>query len=359
MTAALALRHISKSYGDVPVLHDVSVEADPGDFIVLLGPSGCGKSTLLHAIAGLHSINAGEIVIDGRKVNDVPTRERDIAMVFQSYALYPNMTVAENIGFPLRMRGIAKPERRQRVVQIAQGLQIEALLERTPRQLSGGQRQRVAIGRAMVRDPKVFLFDEPLSNLDATLRVEMRTEIKTLHQRIGKTIVYVTHDQIEAMTLATRIVVMNKGVIQQIGSPSDVYSRPANLFVARFIGTPAITLLRGQIRRAGSGAVFVADGGTELPLPKEASGLNDDKRVTLGLRPEFLHHSAEGQTACRAIVEIVEPTGPEDIVILSVSGQRAMAKWPTGSAKTGEERLIGINAAGALLFDPESGQKIS
>jgi ABC-type sugar transport system ATPase subunit len=359
MTAALALKNISKSYGDVPVLDDVSVEAASGDFVVLLGPSGCGKSTLLHAIAGLHSINGGEIVIEGRCVNDVPTRERDIAMVFQSYALYPNMTVAENIGFPLKMRGIPAAERRQRVIQIAQGLQIETLLERRPRQLSGGQRQRVAIGRAMVRDPKIFLFDEPLSNLDATLRVEMRTEIKTLHRRIGKTIVYVTHDQIEAMTLATKIVVMNKGVIQQIGSPADVYGRPANLFVARFIGTPAITLLQGQVRRASGGVVFVANGGAEIPLPKASSGLGNGRRLTLGLRPEFLHRSPEGQAACRASVEIVEPTGPEDIVILSLSGQRAMAKWPAGSAKAGEERMIGIDVSGALLFDPETGQKMS
>jgi len=353
MTAALALKNISKSYGDVAVLHDVSVEAQPGDFIVLLGPSGCGKSTLLHAIAGLHSINAGEIVIEGRNVNDVPTRERDIAMVFQSYALYPNMTVAENIGFPLKMRGLPMPERRRRVEKIAQGLQIEALLERRPRQLSGGQRQRVAIGRAMVRDPKIFLFDEPLSNLDATLRVEMRTEIKTLHRRIGKTIVYVTHDQIEAMTLATRIVVMNKGVIQQVGSPAEVYSRPANLFVARFIGTPAITLLKGVIR----GSRFIADGGgAELPLRQS---LKDGMRLTLGLRPEYLHRDAQGQTSCRATVEIVEPTGPEDIVILTVSGQRATAKWPAGTAKAGEERLIGVDLGGALLFDPESGERLA
>ncbi len=351
MTAALVLKDISKSYGEVPVLKGVNVEAAPGDFIVLLGPSGCGKSTLLHAIAGLHSINAGEIVIDGRNVNDVPTRERDIAMVFQSYALYPNMTVAENIGFPLKMRGIATIERRKLVEKVAQGLQIEALLERTPRQLSGGQRQRVAIGRALVREPKIFLFDEPLSNLDATLRVEMRTEIKTLHRRIGKTIVYVTHDQIEAMTLATKIVVLNKGVIQQIGAPAEVYGRPANLFVARFIGTPAITLIDGRI----SGQQFIADGdGLTLPVP----ALQDGRRINLGLRPEFLHHNPEGKTACRAVVEIVEPTGPEDIVLLKVSGQRATAKWPTGLAKAGEERMIGIDAKGALFFDPENGGRI-
>jgi ABC-type sugar transport system ATPase subunit len=355
MTAALVLKNISKSYGEVPVLKGVNVEAAPGDFIVLLGPSGCGKSTLLHAIAGLHSINAGEIVIDGRNVNDVPTRERDIAMVFQSYALYPNMTVAENIGFPLKMRGIASAERRKLVEKVAQGLQIEALLERTPRQLSGGQRQRVAIGRALVREPKIFLFDEPLSNLDATLRVEMRTEIKTLHRRIGKTIVYVTHDQIEAMTLATKIVVLNKGVIQQIGAPAEVYGRPANLFVARFIGTPAITLIEGRI----GGQQFIAVGdGLTLPVPASI-GSTDGRHVTLGLRPEFLHHNPEGKTACRAVVEIVEPTGPEDIVLLKVSGQRATAKWPTGLAKAGEERMIGIDAKGALFFDPESGERIA
>ncbi|MFZ5673042.1 MAG: ABC transporter ATP-binding protein [Pseudomonadota bacterium] len=351
MTAALVLKDISKSYGEVPVLKGVNVEAAPGDFIVLLGPSGCGKSTLLHAIAGLHSINTGEIVIDGRNVNDVPTRERDIAMVFQSYALYPNMTVAENIGFPLKMRGIAPAERRKLVEKVAQGLQIEALLERTPRQLSGGQRQRVAIGRALVREPKIFLFDEPLSNLDATLRVEMRTEIKTLHRRIGKTIVYVTHDQIEAMTLATRIVVLNKGVIQQIGAPAEVYGRPANLFVARFIGTPAITLIEGRI----GGQQFIADGGG-LTLP--VADLKDGRRVTMGLRPEFLHHNPESKTACRALVEIVEPTGPEDIVLLKLSGQRATAKWPTGLAKAGEERMIGVDPNGALFFDPESGKRI-
>src|SRR6202789_1745705 len=247
----LSLEKITKSYAQTPVLLDVNIDVNSGEFLVLLGPSGCGKSTLLHAIAGLHSITSGDIVIDGKRVNDVPCQDRDIAMVFQSYALYPSMTVAQNIGFPLEMRKVGTTEREKAVMEVARLLRIDHLLNRKPGQLSGGQRQRVAIGRALVREPKMFLFDEPLSNLDALLRVEMRTELKKLHQRIGRTTVYVTHDQVEAMTLASRIAILNNGVLQQLGTPSEVYDRPANLFVATFIGSPSMNLISCVVEGRG------------------------------------------------------------------------------------------------------------
>jgi multiple sugar transport system ATP-binding protein len=360
---ALAVERVSKSYGSLRVLTDISIEAAPGDFVVLLGPSGCGKSTLLHAIAGLQPIDAGQIVIDGRVVNDAPSRDRDIAMVFQSYALYPNMTVAENIAFPLKMRGVPRDAQRNKVLGVSKTLQLDALLDRRPRQLSGGQRQRVAIGRALVRDPTVFLFDEPLSNLDAMLRVEMRTEIKTLHNRIGKTIIYVTHDQVEAMTLATKIVVMNKGVILQVGSPSDIYNKPANLFVARFIGSPAITLFEGVFDwRDGRGGFKPRDGGQRLPLPArlQSAGLQGkvDAPVMLGLRPEHIRLGNVGGFACEGTVDIVEPTGPEDILILTIFGQRAIAKAAPGAAVSGQRVMFDLDLDRALLFDVEGGQRI-
>ena len=272
--AFLEIEHLHKHYGPVEVLKDVNLSIEEGGFLVLVGPSGCGKSTLLYTIAGLESITRGEIRIDGRAVNDLPPSKRDIAMVFQSYALYPTMSVAENMGFGMEMRGVPKAERHRAVAEVAKTLRIEHLLSRRPGQLSGGQRQRVAMGRALVRDPKLFLFDEPLSNLDAKLRIDMRTEIKRLHQSLGTTIVYVTHDQIEAMTLATRIAVLKDGVLQQFGTPADIYDDPANLFVADFMGSPSMNLLPAKVRADGAGLGLAVEraGGGAVILPLGAGG---------------------------------------------------------------------------------------
>jgi ABC-type sugar transport system ATPase subunit len=353
----LSIKNLSKQYGAVEVLKGISLEADEGEFVVLLGPSGCGKSTLLHAIAGLLPFDKGDISIEGRVVNDVPTRDRNIAMVFQSYALYPNMTVGANIGFPLKMRNVEKAVIDERVLGVARTLQLEALLDRFPRQLSGGQRQRVAIGRSLVRDPSLFLFDEPLSNLDATLRVDMRSEIKTLHQRIGKTIVYVTHDQIEAMTLATKIVIMNKGKIQQIGSPEDVYHRPANLFVAKFIGSPAITLLEATVRNKKE--LLCGNGDDQFVIPSNVSSpLVEGQKVLVGLRPEHIHFGKHDGLSAFAIVDLVEPTGPEDLVLLRLNGQTARSRFPTNAVKQGQKIMVGLDAAGYVLFDAATEERI-
>ncbi len=358
---SLSLENVSKSYGPVEVLKNICIEAEEGEFVVLLGPSGCGKSTLLHAIAGLHTINKGRISIYGKAVNDTPTRERDIAMVFQSYALYPNMNVADNIGFPLKMRGMPKTAIREKVLEVAKTLQLEALLERYPRQLSGGQRQRVAIGRSLVRDPKVFLFDEPLSNLDASLRVDMRAEIKQLHQRIGKTMVYVTHDQIEAMTLATKIVILNKGEIQQIGTPAEVYHEPANLFVARFIGSPAISLLECKAEENDGWTFLVCgEGEHRLTVPlRNADLLKKGQDVMLGLRPEHIRQGKHEGAAARAMVELIEPTGPEDIVVLTIAGQRAIARFPTSSVRQGEEIGVDLDVSRSVVFDAENNLRLA
>jgi ABC-type sugar transport system ATPase subunit len=353
----LSINNLSKKYGSVEVLKSISLEADEGEFVVLLGPSGCGKSTLLHAIAGLIPIEKGDISIEGRVVNNVPTRDRNIAMVFQSYALYPNMTVGANIGFPLKMRNFSKAEIDERVMGVAKTLQLEALLERFPRQLSGGQRQRVAIGRSLVRDSSVFLFDEPLSNLDATLRVETRSEIKKLHQRIRKTMVYVTHDQIEAMTLATKIVIMNKGRIQQIGTPEDVYHRPANLFVAKFIGSPAITLLDAKVGSKKN--LLCGEGGDQFAVPIHAtSKLVAGKKVLLGLRPEQIRLGKHGGVTASGTVELVEPTGPEDLVLIQLNGQMARARFPTNAVKQGQKITVDLDVSGNLLFDSETEARI-
>jgi multiple sugar transport system ATP-binding protein len=265
--AAVALHQVHKSYGKTPIIHGVSVDVADGEFLTLVGPSGCGKSTLLRMIAGLETITRGEISIGGRVVNDLPPRARDIAMVFQSYALYPHMTVARNMGHALKLAGRPKAEIDRRVRGAAEVLHLTPLLDRLPRQLSGGQRQRVAMGRAIVRDPKVFLFDEPLSNLDAKLRVQMRSEIKELHQRLRTTTVYVTHDQVEAMTMADRIVVMNAGIVEQVGSPLELYDRPANIFVAGFLGSPAMNMIPGMIAEVNGRVQFRADNGGSLELP--------------------------------------------------------------------------------------------
>ena len=285
--AAVSFDRIEKNYGRVKVIHGISFDIADGEFMVLVGPSGCGKSTLLRMLAGLEEISGGEISIDGRVVNEIDSKDRDIAMVFQSYALYPHMTVRENLGFSLRLRRADARLVGERVVQAAHILNLDQLLDRFPRELSGGQRQRVAMGRAIVRDPKVFLFDEPLSNLDAKLRVAMRAEIKALHQRLKTTTVYVTHDQIEAMTMADRIVVMHDGVVEQIGAPLELYDRPRDLFVAQFIGSPSMNVINGKLRRGGADTVVETQDGIRWPVLREASA-GEGLDVSYGVRPEHL-----------------------------------------------------------------------
>src|ERR1700687_699699 len=290
--AFLEISGLRKRFGTLDVLKGIDLTLDKGGFLVLIGPSGCGKSTLLSTIAGLETISAGEIRIEGQRINDLHPSKRDIAMVFQSYALYPNMTVAENMAFGMEMRGVAKPEREKAVAEVAKTLQLEHLLKRRPSQLSGGQRQRVAMGRALVREPRVFLFDEPLSNLDAKLRVDMRIEISRLHQRTGATIVYVTHDQIEAMTLATKIAVLKDGELQQVGTPHEIYNSPSNLFVADFMGSPAMNLLEGTVKGVNGARRIVLERHEHppiiLPIPANAdeSRLSDGAKVIFGIRPE-------------------------------------------------------------------------
>jgi len=363
--SSLALDKVYKYYaGDLCVLNNINIEVASGEFLVLLGPSGCGKSTLLHAIAGLHNISSGEIRLGGRVLNNVPCQNRDIAMVFQSYALYPSMTVRQNIAFPLEMRKVSKDERENAVDGVASLLQIKHLLDRKPAQLSGGQRQRVAIGRALVREPDLFLFDEPLSNLDALLRVEMRTELKKLHQRMGRTTVYVTHDQIEAMTLASRIAILDKGVIQQFGTPNEVYNKPANLFVATFIGNPNINLLPAVSR---GGRVALNDSGTVLAAPDEfvAALKADGRKLTVGIRPE--HISLADRKAAPSAheldvdveVTLIEPTGSDDVVIFQHGGAEQSALLRAGSiTRTGPTRLR-IDTSRLSLFDPEGGSRLS
>jgi len=306
--ASVTIRNVRKSFGDVEVIHGVDIEINDGEFVVLVGPSGCGKSTLLRMIAGLESISDGEILIANRVVNKLPPKARDIAMVFQNYALYPHMKVFDNMAFSMKLRGAPKDEVDRRVNQAAEILGLTPLLGRYPRQLSGGQRQRVAMGRAIVRDPQVFLFDEPLSNLDAKLRVAMRAEIKALHHRVGETTIYVTHDQIEAMTMADKIVVMQGGNVEQIGAPLELYDRPDNLFVAGFIGSPAMNFVRGKVARNGGAAVLTPEGET-IPAP-DVPGMENGRDVVLGMRPEHLTLAADGQGFAARVV-VTEPTGSE------------------------------------------------
>jgi multiple sugar transport system ATP-binding protein len=318
--ASVSLRDVRKAFGATHIIHGVDIAIDDGAFVVLVGPSGCGKSTLLRMIAGLENITAGEIRIGDRVVNNLPPKERDVAMVFQNYALYPHMTVAANMGFSLRLRGAPKREIETRVTRAAEILGLAPLLERYPRQLSGGQRQRVAMGRAIVRDPQVFLFDEPLSNLDAKLRVAMRTEIKELHQRLKTTTVYVTHDQIEAMTMADKIVVMHDGIVEQIGAPLDLYDRPDNLFVAGFIGSPAMNFLPGRIGANGA-REFEGPGGTRLPLEGIPAGAGGRSAI-YGVRPE---HFVIAEDGAEATIQVVEPTGAEIQVAAQLGGEDVIA----------------------------------
>ncbi|OCJ01869.1 sugar ABC transporter ATP-binding protein [Agrobacterium sp. 13-626] len=315
--SGLTIKNVKKSYGAVDIIHGVDVDISDGEFVILVGPSGCGKSTLLRLIAGLEEITGGEISIGGRVVNNLQPKDRDIAMVFQNYALYPQMTVAQNMGFALELAGAKRPEIERKVGEAAQILGLQPLLGRKPAQLSGGQRQRVAMGRAIVRDPKVFLFDEPLSNLDAKLRVKMRAEIKALHQRLKTTIVYVTHDQIEAMTMADKIVVLQGGKVEQIGTPLELYDRPRNVFVAGFLGSPAMNFLEGRLT-GGPKPTLLLPSGTPVELldaPAQAEG----KDVLIGIRPEDISFAAD--CGVPATVTVIEPTGSETHVALDVEGK--------------------------------------
>ncbi|WP_314187965.1 sn-glycerol-3-phosphate ABC transporter ATP-binding protein UgpC [Paracoccus yeei] len=352
--ANVKIDKVFKRYGAVQVMHGVSVDIEDGEFVVLVGPSGCGKSTLLRMLAGLEEISEGTISIGNRVVNDVPPKERDISMVFQSYALYPHKTVAENIGFPLKMAKRPKAEIDQKVRQAAGILDLAHLLDRYPKQLSGGQRQRVAMGRAIVRDPQVFLFDEPLSNLDAKLRVTMRVEIKELHNRLKTTIVYVTHDQIEAMTMADKIVVMRDGRVEQIGAPLDLYDRPESVFVAGFIGSPAMNFLHGRIGTRDGRRAFLTDSGLPLPLP--ATDLPDGHAVTYGIRPEHIGIADDGIPVA---VVVTEPTGSETQIFARVGEDLIDAVVKDRiRAEPGSRIGFVIDPARIHLFDRETQRRV-
>jgi len=350
--AAVSFHDIHKAYGKVKVIHGIEFEIADGEFVVLVGPSGCGKSTLLRMLAGLEEITGGDIRIDGKVVNDLESKDRDIAMVFQSYALYPHMTVRENMGFSLRLRKADSRTTEERVANAARILNLDPLLDRYPRELSGGQRQRVAMGRAIVRDPKVFLFDEPLSNLDAKLRVAMRAEIKALHQRLKTTTVYVTHDQIEAMTMADRIVVMHDGIIEQIGTPLELFDRPGNLFVAQFIGSPAMNVFAGTVRGDAVQAL-----GARWPLPASVKAVAaQGQSVNYGIRPTDLRLSENG-IAMKVVV--VEPTGAETELLLQLGGAQLIAVMHGRTTALPDDTVhLGLDAEKAHVFDAASGQRL-
>ena len=354
--ATVDIRGVHKAFGPTKVIHGVDISIEDEEFVVLVGPSGCGKSTLLRMIAGLEQISDGEIAIGGKVVNDVAPKDRDIAMVFQNYALYPHMTVYDNMAFSLKLRKAEKALIDQRVRQAADILGLNPYLERYPRQLSGGQRQRVAMGRAIVRDPQVFLFDEPLSNLDAKLRVQMRTEIKALHQRLKTTSIYVTHDQVEAMTMADRIVVMHDGIVEQVGSPLELYDNPANTFVAGFIGSPAMNFFQGTLRRNG-GIWVEAEDGTKLPAPGNVGG-SDGQKVVYGVRPEHLT-LAGGSSGVPAKVEVVEPTGADTLVFSRIAGIHTCAVFSERhDFRPGQEIKLQPRLDVVHLFDAASGQHL-
>jgi multiple sugar transport system ATP-binding protein len=358
--AALRIKDVWKHYGTVPVLKGIDLAIDSGEFAILVGPSGCGKSTLLNIIAGLDTASQGSVEIGDRPMNGVAAKDRNIAMVFQSYALYPSMTVRQNMTFGMECRRVPKRLQIETLNRVAKLLQLEALLDRKPSQLSGGQRQRVAMGRALVRDPLLFLFDEPLSNLDAKLRVEMRMEIKRLHQRIASTIVYVTHDQIEAMTLATRIAVMHQGEVQQFAEPDTVYNRPANLFVARFMGAPPMNTLPARVIAEGGGLFAVLGGGDirlALLVATDAVRNYVDREVVLGIRPECIaeptRHLENGAVTLEAMVEMTEPTGAETIVLLRLAGHEVLARIaPDIRLRAGEAARFSVDTRKICLFDP-------
>ena len=369
MAAGIELNGVRKSFGANEVIKGIDLTIEPGEFVVLVGPSGCGKSTLLNMIAGLETLSGGEIRIGGRVMNDVPPRDRDIAMVFQSYALYPTKTVRQNITFGLQTRGVPKSEQDVAVTEFAQMLQIDRLLARKPGQLSGGQRQRVAMGRALVRQPAVFLFDEPLSNLDAKLRIEMRTEMKKLHQRLGKTSVYVTHDQIEAMSLATRIAVMDEGHIRQFAEPGTVYEDPVDLFVAGFMGSPPMNMLQGRLVEEGGLFFETGQGDSRLrvPLPKPMGASLDGLRsrdVILGIRPESITAAESVEDGERVFtferpVDVVEPTGPDTMIVLSVGETEVIARVrPEDAREAGATMRFAADTRKFKLFDTETGKAL-
>jgi multiple sugar transport system ATP-binding protein len=353
--ASVQIHDVRKSFGGFEVLHGVTVPIEDGAFVVLVGPSGCGKSTLLRMLAGLEKITSGTISIGDRVVNDVQPKERDIAMVFQNYALYPHMTVAQNMGFSLKLRGADQKTIDDKVHRAADILDLRKLLDRFPRQLSGGQRQRVAMGRAIVRDPQVFLFDEPLSNLDAKLRVAMRTEIKELHQRLKTTTVYVTHDQIEAMTMADKIVVMQDGIVEQMGAPLDLYDNPANKFVAGFIGSPAMNFLDGTLKVNGGQPWVETANGARLPITTAPASSNG-RPVSYGIRPEHLDFADSG---IEAEVVVVEPTGSETQIVARVGAQELIAVFrERHQVQPGDTIHLQPRAQVAHLFDKETGQRL-
>lgn len=366
----LDIKNVSKSFGPLEVLLDISISVERGEFFVLVGPSGCGKSTLLNMIAGLENITSGEIAINDRTVNNVHPSQRNIAMVFQSYALYPNMTVSQNITFGLEMHGIPKPEREKALAGAARLLQIEHLLDRRPGQLSGGQRQRVAMGRALVRNPDVFLFDEPLSNLDAKLRVDMRTEIKKLHQNLKTTVVYVTHDQVEAMTLSTRIAVMHQGRVQQLGTPREIYDAPANVFVATFMGSPAMNIIPASVvvKDGAACARLTGADGEEIILRFGRADLTpwSGKQIFLGVRPEDITDKESADRTSADIqqltntVGVIEPVGADTFVTMSLSGRDVIARMRADTpAAAGRPFDFAVNMEKVLAFDPETENRIA
>ncbi|WP_192982190.1 ABC transporter ATP-binding protein [Pseudomonas sp. EggHat1] len=367
--ATLELRNVNKSYGSglADTLKNIELAIDSGEFLILVGPSGCGKSTLMNCIAGLESISGGAILVDGADISGMSPKDRDIAMVFQSYALYPTMTVKDNIAFGLKMRKLPPTEIEAEVARVAKLLQIEHLLSRKPGQLSGGQQQRVAMGRALARRPKIYLFDEPLSNLDAKLRVEMRTEIKLMHQRLKTTTVYVTHDQIEAMTLGDKVAVMKDGIIQQFGTPQEIYNDPANQFVASFIGSPPMNFipLRVQVRdgqcfgRLDSAAGAQGQACCELPLGAAAE--LEGRELILGVRPEQIQLAAAAAAlpSLRAEVEVVEPTGPDTLVFVSLNQTKVCCRLaPDAAPQAGSSLDLQFDPARVLLFDAASGERL-
>ena len=365
MAPILEINNLYKNYGTTEILKDINVSIEPGEFLVLVGPSGCGKSTLLNCIAGLEPITSGSLHIGGQDMTNVSPKDRDIAMVFQSYALYPTMTVAKNITFGMKVRGVDQATQEKKLAHVAAQLQIEPLLKRRPGQLSGGQRQRVAMGRALVRDPKLFLFDEPLSNLDAKLRVEMRTEIKSLHQNLGASMVYVTHDQIEAMTLATKIVVMKGGIIQQIGSPAEIYNRPANLFVADFMGSPAMNLIPAKARADGQGTrIEIARKDGEPITLTDSTNRDLPEDVIVGVRPEDIADPAMrvGGDAQEAdcVIDIVEPAGADTFAVMQLGGKHVTARLHSETtAKPGQSQRLAFDLNKVSYFAPDTGLRLN
>jgi len=360
--AQVSLRNIVKRFDDTEAVRGIDLDIADKEFVVLVGPSGCGKSTTLRMIAGLEEVSDGEIRVDGEVVNDVPPKDRDMAMVFQNYALYPHMTVYENMSFGLRLKRYPKAEIARRVAEAARILDITDLLDRKPRQLSGGQRQRVAMGRAIVRNPKVFLFDEPLSNLDAKLRVQMRTEIKRVHQKVKTTTVYVTHDQIEAMTLADRVVVMHHGVIEQVGTPHELYHAPRTRFVAGFIGSPAMNFIPCRLERNGSGLIARLSDRLAIPVPQSRTERylsSVGRPMIFGLRPEHITEPRNGERDERCdftvTLDVVEPMGMETVVFFSVDGKEVCARVePSGVPAPGQAMRLHANTKHMHLIDPET-----